>query len=119
MECTVRRPVPAIRTAACGESTDGSGIYQPDRHVSTRSHNATAVSHPQGCPDQRTHGAGSGVPRALGLRPASDSSDDCRKESHAGSPGDTYNANGQTDTYGAEDSHSEHSHCDSTGNASE
>ena len=86
MECAVRRPVSAIRADACGESTHGSGKYQPGGHVSARSHNATAVPHPQGCPDQRAHCAGSGVPRALGLRTASDTSDDCRKESHAGTP---------------------------------
>src|SRR5437667_12857644 len=108
MECAVRCSVPAIRADACSESTDGSGKYQPDRHASARSHNATPVSHPQGCPDQHAHYAGSGVPRALGLRTASDTSDDCRKESHAGATGDTYSANGQADTYRTEDPHSDH-----------
>src|SRR6266567_3471929 len=82
MERAVRRPVPAIRTGACGESTAGSGKYQPGGHAGAGSCNPTAVPHSQGSPDQHTHCAGSGVPRALGLRTASVPSSNCIKESH-------------------------------------
>src|SRR5260370_13322203 len=118
MEWGVRRPVSAIWADACGESTDSSDKYQPGGRTSARPHNTTAVSHPQGCPDQHAHGAGNRVPRALGLRTASDSPDDCRKEALAGTPGDTYNANGQTDAHCTDDPHSDHGHCDHARNAS-
>src|SRR5947208_12856324 len=98
MERTVRRPVPAIRAAACGESAAGSDKYEPDKHTGTESRNHTAVSHSQSSPDQHADCAGSGVPRALGLRPASVPSGNCLKESNAGTHDDPYNASGQTDS---------------------
>src|SRR6266852_5192335 len=92
MECTVRHPVSAIRADACRESADGPGKYQRGGHVGARAHNAASVSCTQGCPDQHAHCASDGVSRSLGLRTASVSPDSYRKESHAGTPGDTYSA---------------------------
>src|SRR6266516_917421 len=119
MERAVRRPVPAIRTGACGESTAGSGKYQPGGHAGAGSCNPTAVPHSQGSRDQHTHCAGSGVPRALGLRTASVPSSNCIKESHTGTHGDPYNPSDETDICWKEDTHADHSHCNCTGNASE
>src|SRR5437764_5579065 len=119
MERAVRRPVPAIRAATSSESTAGSDKYQPGGHVGAASLNPTAVPHPQGSPDQRGHCAGSGVPRALGLRATGFTSNDCHKESDAGTPDDAYNASGQTDANCTEDSHSCHHHCYPASNASE
>jgi hypothetical protein len=99
MECAVRRPISAIRADARCETTASTGKYQQNGLASERAINATAISYTQVCPDLRAHCAGSGVPCVLGLRTASDTSNDCHKESHAGTTGDTYNANSQADTY--------------------
>src|SRR6266567_4088433 len=111
MECAVRRSVPAIRAAACGESPDGSDKYKRGRYSSARANNAKKVSHPQGCPDQHAHRASGRVPFALGFRTTSNAPDYCRKESHTGTTGDTYSANGQANAHCTEDPHSDHDHC--------
>src|SRR6266567_3315563 len=106
MERTVRRSVPAIRADSCGGSTDDSDKYKRGRNSSSRANNAKKVSHPQGCPDQHAHRASGRVPLALGFRTASNTPDDCRKESHTGTTGDTYSANGQANAHCPEDLHS-------------
>src|SRR5258708_12658875 len=116
MECAVRCPVPAIWADTDSESTDCSNKYQPDRYTSAWSHNVTAVSHTQGCPDQYAHRSSSGIPRVLGLRTTSISPDYCHKEFHAENPCDTHNAHCQTDSYDADDSHPYHRHFTPPGN---
>src|SRR2546423_11561261 len=119
MECAVRRSVPAIRAAPSGGSADGSHEYKWGRHASARANNAKKVSHPQGCPDQHAHYAGSGVPRSVSLRAASDSSHHYRKEYPPRCLCDTYHHNSQADPNCSEDPHPDHDHSHRSGTTSE
>src|SRR6266567_3258412 len=115
MERAVRRPVPAIRADACGESANSTSKYKQDGSTRTRTRNATTISLPQGCPDQLAHCASDGVPRAFGLRTASIAPDSSRKASHPRAPGATYSANSQADAHCTEASHSNDDHRYRTG----
>src|SRR6266852_4530946 len=119
MERAVRRPVPAIRADACGESANSTSKYQSDGRTRTRTHNPASVSRTQGRSDRLAHCASDGVPRALSLRTASVSPDSSRKASHAGTTGDAYSAHGQADAHCTEASHSDDDHGHRTGNTSE
>src|SRR5579884_1309278 len=118
MECAVRRPVSAIRADTGGKSTSGSDKYQSGGYPCARRFNVEGIPHLQSCSDRCAHGAGGGVPRALGLRAASISFNDGGKESHAEPFGDTDNTKGQADESRTEDLHFCRAHCNPAGSAS-